>query len=65
MRGGIIVKFNLEFPYDADIDKIRKVITKVRKAMLEDEELGKDFIKPVKSHPRASGKSPTPSWSSG
>lgn len=49
MRGGIIVKFNLEFPYDADIDKIRKVIKKVGKAMLEDEELGKDFIKPVKS----------------
>jgi small-conductance mechanosensitive channel len=49
MRGGIIVKFNLEFPYDANIDKIRKVIKKVGKAMLEDEELGKDFIKPVKS----------------
>jgi ABC-type cobalamin/Fe3+-siderophores transport system ATPase subunit len=49
MRGGIIVKFNLEFPYDADIDKIRKVIKKVGKAMLADEELGKDFIKPVKS----------------
>lgn len=49
MRGGIIVKFNLEFPYDANIDKIRKVIKKVGKAMLEDEELGKDFVKPVKS----------------
>jgi hypothetical protein len=49
MRGGIVVKFNLEFPYDANIDKIRKVIKKVGKAMLEDEELGKDFIKPVKS----------------
>jgi hypothetical protein len=24
--GGIIVKFNLEFPYDADIEKIRKII---------------------------------------
>ncbi len=49
MRGGIIVKFNLEFPYDADVDKIRKVIKKVGKAMLEDEEFGKDFIQPVKS----------------
>jgi small-conductance mechanosensitive channel len=49
MRGGIIVKFNLEFPYDANIDKIRKVIKKVGKAMLKDEELGRDFIKPVKS----------------
>lgn len=49
MRGGIIVKFNLDFPYDADIDEIRKVIKKVGQAMLADEELGKDFIKPVKS----------------
>lgn len=49
MRGGIIVKFNLEFPYDANVDKIRKVIKKVGKAMLEDEEFGKDFIQPVKS----------------
>ena len=43
------VKFNLDFPYDADIDQIRKVIKKVGQAMLEDEELGKDFIRPVKS----------------
>lgn len=49
MRGGIVVKFNLDFPYDADIDKIRKVIKKVGQAMLEDEEFGSDFIKPVKS----------------
>lgn len=49
MRGGIIVKFNLDFPYDADIDQIRKVIKKVGQAMMEDEEFGKDFIKPVKS----------------
>lgn len=49
MRGGIIVKFNLEFPYDANVDKIRKVIKKVGQAMLKDEEFGKDFIQPVKS----------------
>ena len=49
MRGGIIVKFNLDFPYDADIDQIRKVIKKVGIAMLADPELGDDFIKPVKS----------------
>lgn len=49
MRGGIVVKFNLDFPYDADIDKIRKVIKKVGQTMLKDEEFGKDFIKPVKS----------------
>ena len=49
MRGGIVVKFNLDFPYNTDIDKIRKVIKKVGQAMLADEELGKDFIRPVKS----------------
>jgi small-conductance mechanosensitive channel len=49
MRGGIVVKFNLEFPYDADIDKIRKIIKKTGQAMLKDEEFGKDFIRPVKS----------------
>jgi len=49
MRGGIVVKFNLDFPYDAPIDKIRKVIKKVGQQMLENEEYGKDFIRPVKS----------------
>jgi small-conductance mechanosensitive channel len=49
MRGGIVVKFNLEFPYDSDIDKIRKIIKKTGQAMLKDEEFGKDFIRPVKS----------------
>jgi len=34
-RGGIIVKFNLEFHYDADVDKIRKVIKKVGQALLK------------------------------
>ncbi len=49
MRGGIIVKFNLDFPYDAEINKIRKIIKKVGQSMLENEEYGKDFIRPVKS----------------
>ncbi|MFV0436840.1 MAG: mechanosensitive ion channel family protein, partial [Desulfopila sp.] len=49
MRGGIIVKFNLDFPYDANIDKIRKVIKKVGQAMLEEDEFKNDFIRPVKS----------------
>lgn len=49
MRGGIVVKFNLEFPYDTDIEKVRKIIKKVGQEMLEDEELGKDFIRPLKS----------------
>jgi len=49
MRGGITVKFNLDFPYDAPIDKIRKIIKKVGQRMLDDETYGKDFIRPVKS----------------
>ncbi len=49
MRGGIVVKFNLDFPYDAPIDKIRKIIKKVGQQMLADEVYGKDFIRPVKS----------------
>jgi len=49
MRGGMVVKFNLDFPYDANIDQIRKIIKKVGQAMLKDEEMGDDFIQPVKS----------------
>jgi len=49
MRGGMVVKFNLDFPYDADIDQIRRIIKKVGQAMLENEEFGGDFIQPVKS----------------
>ena len=49
MRGGMVVKFDLMLPYDTDIDKVRKIIKKVGKRMLLDEELGPDFIKPLKS----------------
>jgi small-conductance mechanosensitive channel len=49
MRGGIIEKFSLDFPYDADIDKIRKIIKKVGQEMLEDPELGPNFMRPMKS----------------
>ena len=34
---------------DTDIDKVRKIIKKVGIVMLEDEEFGQDFIRPVKS----------------
>jgi len=49
MRGGMVIKFNIQLPYDTDIDKVRKVIKKVGKAMLKDEEFKDDFIKPLKS----------------
>lgn len=49
MRGGIVMKFPLEFPYDTDIDKVRKIIKQVGIQMLEDEELHDAFIQPLKS----------------
>lgn len=49
MRGGMVVKFNIQLPYDTDIEKVRKIIKKVGKKMLEDEEIGPDFIQPLKS----------------
>jgi small-conductance mechanosensitive channel len=49
MRGGIVIKFPLEFSYDADIDKVRKIIKKVGQEMLADEELGDGFLLPMKS----------------
>ena len=49
MRGGIVIKLPLEFPYDTDIDLVRKIIKRVGEAMLQDEEFGEDFLQPVKS----------------
>lgn len=49
MRGGIVVKFNLEFPSSVNVDMVRKIIKKVGQAMLEDPEMGSDFILPLKS----------------
>ena len=49
MRGGIVVKFNLEFSYDTNVDQVRKVIKKVGQEMLEEEEFKNDFIHPIKS----------------
>ncbi|MFZ5570246.1 MAG: mechanosensitive ion channel family protein [Thermodesulfobacteriota bacterium] len=49
MRGGIVVKFDIELPYDTDIEQVRKIIKKVGAAMQEDPEMGPDFIRPLKS----------------
>ena len=49
MRGGIVIKFPLEFSYDTDIEKVRKIIKRVGQEMIEDEEIGADFIQPLKS----------------
>ncbi len=49
MRGALLVKFNIQLPYDTDIEKGRKIIKKVGKKMLKDLELGPAFVEPVKS----------------
>ncbi|MGB3211416.1 MAG: mechanosensitive ion channel domain-containing protein [Desulforhopalus sp.] len=49
MRGGIVVKFNLEFPYDTDVDQVRKIIKKVGQSMLAEDAFKDDFLQPVKS----------------
>ncbi len=49
MRGALLVKFNIQLPYDTDIEKVRKIIKKVGKKMLNDPELGPAFVEPVKS----------------
>ena len=49
MRGGLVIKFPLEFPYDTDIDLVRKIIKRVGEAMIQDEEFCDDFLQPVKS----------------
>jgi moderate conductance mechanosensitive channel len=49
MRGGVVVKFNLQFPYDTDVEIVRKVIKRVGKEMLDDPEFGGSFIKQLKS----------------
>jgi small-conductance mechanosensitive channel len=49
MRGGIVVKFDLQLPYDTDIELVRKVVKKVGEAMMADPELAPDFIRPVRS----------------
>ncbi|MGB5987509.1 MAG: mechanosensitive ion channel domain-containing protein [Desulfobacterales bacterium] len=49
MRGGMVVKSNLDLPYDTDIEKVRKIIKKVGKKMMADPEMAENFIQPVKS----------------
>ncbi len=48
-RDWITMKLELRLPYDADIEKVRKIIKKVGQEMLKDEEMGPSFILPLKS----------------
>ena len=42
------VKFNLRLARDADLEKTRKTVKRVGQEMLEDSELGKEFLLPLK-----------------
>jgi small-conductance mechanosensitive channel len=48
-RDWVTMKLELRLPYNADIEKIRKIIKKIGLNLLEDEELGPQFILPLKS----------------
>lgn len=48
-RDFVIMKLSFRVPFDTDIELVRRTIKKVGQAMLQHEELGPDFIAPLKS----------------
>lgn len=48
-RDFVIMKLSFRVPFDTDIEVVRKTIKKVGQGLLQDEELGPDFIAPLKS----------------
>jgi len=48
-RDWVTMKLELRLSYDTDIEQVRKIIKKVGQEMLEDPELGPNFILPLKS----------------
>jgi small-conductance mechanosensitive channel len=48
-RDFVIMKLKFRVPFDTDIELVRKIIKKVGQELLKDEELGEDFIAPLKS----------------
>ncbi len=48
-RDFVIMKLTFRVPFDTDIELVRKTIKKVGEELLLDEELGADFIAPLKS----------------
>ncbi len=48
-RDFVIMKLKFRVPFDTDIEVVRKTIKKVGQELLKDEELGEDFIAPLKS----------------
>lgn len=48
-RDWVIMKLRFRIPYDTDLDKVRKIFKKIGQEMLEDPELGPNFLQPFKS----------------
>ncbi|MEW5421756.1 mechanosensitive ion channel family protein [Amorphus sp. 3PC139-8] len=48
-RDWVIMKLRFRVPYDTDIDKVRKIFKKIGQEMMDDPDLGPDFIQPFKS----------------
>ena len=48
-RDWAIIKFELRVPFETDINKVRKIVKKIGVGMMEDEELSKLMLAPLKS----------------
>jgi small-conductance mechanosensitive channel len=48
-RDWVIMKLELRLPFDADTEKVRKIIKKVGQELMEDPEHGPSFLQPLKS----------------
>ena len=48
-RDWAIMKLHFRVPFDTDVDKVRKLLKKTGQELLENEDIGEDFISPFKS----------------
>ena len=48
-RDWVIMKLRFRVPFDTDVDLVRKIFKKIGQEMMEDEELGPNFLQPFKS----------------
>ncbi len=48
-RDWVIKKLRFPVPFDTDLDKVRKIFKKIGQEMMEDPELGPNFLQPFKS----------------
>ncbi len=48
-RDWAIMKLEFRVPFDTDLEKVRKIFKRIGQDLLQDEELGPDFLQPFKS----------------